>query len=89
MRAHQFGRVNLIECNLPVCFKKGAGLFAPGIIQAGIYTAALHNAAQVKVGLPVTYNVDFFSAQFWLIFDLIIARKNKEIVQLTKPTFTP
>jgi hypothetical protein len=39
--------------------------------------------------LPVAYDVDFFSAQFWLIFDLIIARKNKEIVQLTKPTFTP
>lgn len=65
------------------------GLLAAGIIQAGIYTAALHNAAQIEIGLPVAYDVDFFSAQFWLIFDLIIARKNKEIVQLTKLTFLP
>ena len=47
--------------------KKALGLKPPEVIQVGIYPASLHDILEVKICLSVTYEVNFFADQFYII----------------------
>lgn len=58
-----------------VGFIEGLRLSPALFIERTIYTAALHNAAGIKISLPVANDVNFFGVQF----SANLARKNREI----------
>ena len=63
-----YGRgVYLVELNMPVGIKKSPGLIPSRFIEIGIHSASLNDAAEVEIGLPVTYQVNFFGDQFYVI----------------------
>ena len=64
LRSFQGRSINLIKGDVLVGLKKRLCLSSSFIVDRRINTAALNNALKVKISLSVTYNVNFFGAQF-------------------------
>jgi hypothetical protein len=85
----QYRGVDLIKRNGSVRLKKCPGLGTPKIIQTAIHSAALNDAAEVKICLSVANNVYFFRVQFVAILALFLGknrkncRKNRKSIHLT------
>ena len=53
------------------------GLSTTTVVEAGINSTALYDVLKVEIGLSVTYQIDFFAAQFSVILAASIVNQNQ------------
>lgn len=76
--------INFIEGNCFIGIIKCACLPPSQFVQISIHATALHNVLEVKIGLAVTNQIDFFADQFSLILASLMVEGPAKIGKLLK-----
>jgi 1,4-dihydroxy-2-naphthoyl-CoA hydrolase len=68
--------IHFVEGNILVLLEKKPGLRPSAIVEIRVNPATLHDVLQVEIRLPVSYQIDFFDAQFCCILALPLPEGN-------------